>query len=481
MMKKYPEYKDSGMKWLGEVPEHWEVMRLKYIVKANTDALAEGTDPEYIFDYLDIGSVGTGKIVEKPKKLVFNKAPSRARRIVKRNDIIISTVRTYLKATYHFSEDVKDLIVSTGFAVLSPIGVLPGFLGYFVQSDDFINEVIRESVGASYPAINTDRLVCIPITYPYPEGEQTHIVKYLDWKTKMINKYIKKKRKLIEYLKEYKKGIIDAAVTGKIDVREWKPGMDISELKPYPRYKDSGVEWLGEVPKHWEAKPGRALLHQKKDKNTGMQEKTVLSLSYGKIVIKPKEKLHGLVPESFETYQIVNPGDIIIRPTDLQNDWVSLRVGYVEDKGIITSAYLCLTTETNLESYYGYLLLHCYDLIKVFYGLGSGLRQNLSYLDFKYLPIILPSTEEQKQIISFAVYMNKRIDEEVERLDTQIELIKEYRTRLISDVVTGKIDVRDVEIPDHEGTERDETTEEETDGEEEETLPQEEERDYAEV
>ena len=104
-------------------------------------------------------------------------------------------------------------------------------------------------------------------------------------------------------------------------------------LQPYPDYKESGVSWFRQIPAHWGIHPGLAAYRPKQHKNTGMLETTVLSLSYGQIVIKPPEKLHGLVPESFETYQIVDPGDIIIRPTDLQNDWLSLRVGLSKQRG----------------------------------------------------------------------------------------------------------------------------------------------------
>ena len=181
-------------------------------------------------------------------------------------------------------------------------------------------------------------------------------------------------------------------------------------LKPYPQYKNSGLPWLGDVPKHWDQLPGIAVLSEKQIKNTGLKEKTVLSLSYGKIVIKPIEKLHGLVPDSFETYQIVEPGDIIIRSTDLQNDKVSLRVGEVKNDGIITSAYLCLRPMNGFHSRYAYLLLHGLDLMKVFYGLGSGLRQNLSWTDFKRLPFFLPQLDEQHQIARYLDWKTSQIN-----------------------------------------------------------------------
>ena len=130
------------------------------------------------------------------------------------------------------------------------------------------------------------------------------------------------------------------------------------EQKSYPSYKSSGVEWLDGIPEHWEILPGRACLREKKQANTDLQVETVLSLSYGQIVVKPKEKLHGLVPASFETYQIVDPWDIVIRPTDLQNDHTSLRFGLSRHRGIITSAYLCFLTKNYITQEYGYLLLH---------------------------------------------------------------------------------------------------------------------------
>ena len=148
--------------------------------------------------------------------------------------------------------------------------------------------------------------------------------------------------------------------------------------KPYPAYKDSSLPWLSHIPAHWQELPGFSAYRERQVKNTGMIESTVLSLSYGKLVVKPPERLHGLVPMSFETYQIVDPGNIIIRPTDLQNDWTSLRVGLAKEKGIITSAYLCLNTVGPLVPEYGYLLLHTYDLRKVFYGLVR-ITQNLSF------------------------------------------------------------------------------------------------------
>ena len=216
----------------------------------------------------------------------------------------------------------------------------------------------------------------------------------------------------------------------------------IADLKPYPAMKDSGVEWLGEVPSHWTRLPGRACYREKKVPNKGLTETTVLSLSYGHIVVKPPEQLHGLVPSSFETYQIVEPGDIIVRPTDLQNDWNSLRFGLSRNRGVITSAYMCLYTEEVVMRPYGHLLLHTYDLKKVFYGLGSGLRQNLDWRDFKYLPCIVPPLPEQAAIVRYLDHADRRIRRYIRAKQKLITLLEEQKQALIHQAVTGQIDVR---------------------------------------
>lgn len=208
------------------------------------------------------------------------------------------------------------------------------------------------------------------------------------------------------------------------------------KLAPYPEYKDSGVSWLGKIPTHWDVKPGMAFISQRKEKNVGMKESTVLSLSYGQIVVKPPEKLHGLVPESFETYQIADPGNIIIRGTDLQNDKTSLRVGKVRNRGIITSAYLCLQANEKINPDYAHLLLHGYDLMKIYYGMGSGLRQNLDFSDFKRLPVLVPSPTEQNKIHKYVESVHSQINKFIRNKRRFIELLKEQKQNVINQAVT---------------------------------------------
>lgn len=212
--------KPSGIEWLGDVPVHWEVRRLKHWVGINEAVLPETTNPDFEFRYLEIGAVCTGVLIDEPSTIRFADSPSRARRIVRSGDTIVSTVRTYLKAVW-FAEDVNDdLICSTGFAVLTPRQeTAPKFVSYLAQSNAFTDRVTAESVGIAYPAIAESRLssfhVCVP-----PLPEQVAIVKYLDKATADVDAAIARARRHVELLREYRTRLIADVVTGKLDVRE---------------------------------------------------------------------------------------------------------------------------------------------------------------------------------------------------------------------------------------------------------------------
>jgi type I restriction enzyme, S subunit len=213
----------------------------------------------------------------------------------------------------------------------------------------------------------------------------------------------------------------------------------IANLKPYPEYKSSGLPWLGSVPSHWEMRPASGAYTPTHERNLGMKEKTVLS-HYGRIVIKPPEKLRGLVPESFETYQIVNPGDIVLRTTDLQNDHTSLRVGLVRDRGIITSAYLALKVKSDVRPEFGYQFLNVWDSSKAIYGYGSGLRQNLDFSHFKRMSVSVPSPSEQEAIVRFVTHANGRLERAIRAKRKVITLLEEQKQVTIQRTVTRGLD-----------------------------------------
>lgn len=213
--------KDSGVEWLGKVPEHWVLKPIKFLSKINQSTLAETTDENLEIQYVDIGSVSTTYGIQKIEQYIFSKAPSRARRIVTDKDIIVSTVRTYLKAIAYIDNPPKNLIVSTGFAVLTPLEkiIKSQFARYAFLAEQFIGEVISKSKGISYPAITATELADIKIPLP-PISEQVKIIENLDAECQKIDTLIAKQRELIEKLKSYRTSIISHAVTGKINVRK---------------------------------------------------------------------------------------------------------------------------------------------------------------------------------------------------------------------------------------------------------------------
>lgn len=209
------------------------------------------------------------------------------------------------------------------------------------------------------------------------------------------------------------------------------------KYQAYPEYKDSEVEWIGCIPKNWQVTPLFGVASTESIKNESGSESNVLSLSYGNIIKRDVEENFGLLPESFNTYQMVNPGELILRLTDLQNDKRSLRVGYSKEKGIITSAYLKLIAERNkLNDRFLYRLLHSYDTTKVFYGMGGGLRQSMKFDDMRRLPILVPLLDEQLKIANFLDHETAKIDALIEKQQQLIKLLKEKRQAVISHAVT---------------------------------------------
>lgn len=213
--------KDSGVEWLGEVPAHWEVKRLKYVADHNSQTLGEDTDPDLLISYVDISSVELFRGIVRKEVIMFYEAPSRARRLVKAGDTIISTVRTYLKAITYIENVLENLVVSTGFAVMSPKGMNSQYLSYYLQNEIFISMIVANSIGVSYPAINPSEIVKFPCAIP-KEKEQKEIVQYLKDELEKIDYNIDLTNQAIELLKEYRISLITSAVTGKVDVKIFK-------------------------------------------------------------------------------------------------------------------------------------------------------------------------------------------------------------------------------------------------------------------
>lgn len=205
------------------------------------------------------------------------------------------------------------------------------------------------------------------------------------------------------------------------------------------KMKDSGIEWIGDSPIEWNKFTIGQLFEQVKQKNTGLIEKNLLSLSYGRIKRKDINSGDGLLPESFEGYNIIEKDDIVLRMTDLQNDKTSLRQGIAEERGIITSAYITMRSIHKVSPRFVYYQLYGFDVSKGYYGMGSGVRQGVNWKDIKKLSLILPNLELQNKIAKFLDEKTALIDDIITDTKQTIEELKSYKQSLISEIVTKGI------------------------------------------
>ncbi len=211
--------------------------------------------------------------------------------------------------------------------------------------------------------------------------------------------------------------------------------------KKYTSYQPSRTLWQEEIPSHWQETDLRMVFSENKERNTGLIERNLLSLSYGKLKRKDIDNAIGLVPASFEGYQIIGNGYIVLRFTDLQNDKKSLRVGYCPERGIITNAYVAIAPKENTFSKYYYYQLHFLDTIKYFYNLGGGVRQSLSYKEFGRETVIVPEPAEQIKIAAFLDYKLAKIDRFVRKKKQLIKLLNEQKAAIINQAVTKGLDL----------------------------------------
>jgi len=212
--------KNSGVKWIGEIPEHWEISKIKYQAYINKNILSEQTDEYQEINYIDISSVNSKGEISNVESYIFKEAPSRARRIVFKGDTIVSTVRTYLKAIATIEKNEKNLICSTGFAVLTPKKNIDAkYLSFLFKTSIYIDEIVSRSTGVSYPAINASEIGNLECILPTLEEQQV-IVNFIESSISEIDKLVKVNIKQIEKLKEYRQSLVYEAVTGKIDIRD---------------------------------------------------------------------------------------------------------------------------------------------------------------------------------------------------------------------------------------------------------------------
>lgn len=441
-MNGYPIYKLIDLPWLSEIPVHWSVLRNKNIFSEVKDTVGSDSASYTLLSLTLKGIIprdiesGKGKF---PKDFDTYK-------IVKTGNMafclfdIDETPRTVGLSAY-------DGMLTGAYTIFQVGNVNARYTFYYYLALDNI-KALRPLYSGLRKTINARTFLGTKFPLP-PRKEQDQIVRFLDWKTSRINRLISLRKRQIEELEELKRSRVGHLIMG--------------QSKDIPQRK-TAISWVKTIPVHWSEKSLIQFAEEQLIKNTGMVEDNLLSLSYGKIIKKDINTTDGLLPASFEGYQIVHDGNIILRLTDLQNDHKSLRTGLTTQTGIITSAYTCLKVRTGILPEYLQLQLHVADLCKVFYGMGGGVRQSIGFKDIHTLLIAIPPIDEQQSILELVHSVEEPVNRAIQKSREIIATLEDLKNRLISDVVTGKIDVRDIEIPEYEFVEED------SDGEDEENI-----------
>ena len=433
----YPAYQPSGVEWLGDVPAHWEVRRLKYLATVNDEALPETTDPDMEITYVDIGNVDSVAGITGTEDLAFEDAPSRARRIVRQGDVIISTVRTYLKSIARIGPTDANLIVSTGFAVIRPQKLDGGFAAYAMGSPYFVDRVVAHSVGVSYPAINASELACLDIALP-PRPEQRAIAAFLDRETARIDALVAKKERLVELLQEKRTSLITHAVTRGLD-----PGAPM---------KDSGVEWLGEIPAHWEIAPVYAryevalgkMLDTKRisGESLGSYVRNV-DVQWDSVNIDDLPKMDFSAQER-KQYRL-QPGDLLVcegGEVGRTAIWQSNSGECFYQKAIHR---VRPRSQGDVPRFFYYLMYSTARRGIFLAGTNPNTIPHLTAVQLRRYRFPFPPESEQKAISSFLDQETAKLDSLVAKIREAIARLSELRTALISAAVTGRIDVREEE------------------------------------
>lgn len=436
-MKRYDSYKDSGVKWIGEIPSHWKIepfgRHFQYgkglpITKANLQEKGIAViSYGQIHAKENLGTTLSDGLVRYVSSKYLETNPQS---LLKQGDFVFADTSEDIEGSGNvaFNDYPHPIFAGYHTVIAHPIDLIfPKYDAYLFQSKYWKSQIQSLVNGVKVYSINKSIIKQSILLFP-PLLEQRAIVSFLDTELGKIDTYMDKEQQLIERLKELKQSLIARAVTHGIN--------------PNVKMKPSGINWIGEIPEHWEVKRLSQVAKEYFISNKDIHHQNLLSLSYGKIIRKDIKTTKGLLPSSFDNYQVVKNGVIVLRLTDLQNDHRSLRVGLAREEGIVTSAYLSIICRNNITSEYLYEQLHCNDIHKVFYGMGDGLRQSLNWDGLRNLLIALPPLSEQHAIVDYLQDKTSKIDKLISEKTRELEYMKELRQRIISDAVTGKIDVR---------------------------------------
>lgn len=431
---RYPSYKELSAPGHPLLPSHWELKPVKSVASHNDDVLEEDAEPDFEILYVDISGVSADRGIVEKLPMRFEHAPSRARRRVRHGDVIISTVRTYLKAIARIQNPEENLVVSTGFAVVRPrSGLEPEFLAHALSSSTFLEAVISRSTGVSYPAINASELVSLPIPVP-PIEEQRAIARFLDRETAKIDALVAEQERLIELLKEKRQAVISHAVT--------------KGLNPNAPMKDSGIEWLGSIPAHWSIKrlknlspfitvgivveptsyvsdSGLPFIYGGDIREGVIDHENARRISREASAANEKTLLRA---GDLLTVRVGAPGVTAVVPKECEGG--NCASVMLVRRGAFNSDWLALVMNTRVVRF---------QVEVVQYGAAQE-QFNISHAINFWVPT--PPREEQDEIARQLHSQVSRIDELMEAATRSMDLLRERRAALISAAVTGQIDVR---------------------------------------
>ena len=435
-MKRYDTYKDSGVQWLGEIPGHWGCVPLKRLInKIESGVSANGSTSqaasENEFGVLKTGCVSFRVFNPFQNKLVVGEECKRLACPVRGGTIIVSRMNTpeLVGACAFIDKDYPNLFLPDRlWQVYFCDKTSAKFLHWMLNSQPVRNRYAQICIGSSSTMQNISQSQFSETIIPLPPlSEQHSIVSFLDAKCGKIDEWVTKKQKEVEHLQELKQRVIADAVT--------------RGLNPHVKMKATNIPWLKEIPEHWENKRLAAMFTDDIETNKDFQYKRAFKFNYGCLVPKNEIGDPDEYRDVYVKYSIVNTGDILINGLNLNYDFISQRVACAPSDGIITSAYVVCRPRPNVNYDYYTYLFKAMDSIKLFHGMGTGIRLTLSFKELKKQMLPVPPLEEQKQIVAYIVDKTSKIDNLIVNITKEIECIKEYKQRLISDVVTGQIKV----------------------------------------
>ena len=430
-MKQYPKYKDSGVSWIGEIPEGWTAVPIYAIAK--NFSKGQGITKDQVYEDGDTPCVRYGEIYSKYDNS-FAECLSKTKLTEISNPSYFEYGDVLFAGTGELIEEIgksivylgKEKCLAGGDIIVMKHTQTPEFLSYCLNSSAVQQQKSYGKTKLKVVHISKDKIKRVVIALP-PLSEQHAIVSYLDKKTAQIDRFISEATKEIEKLNELKQAQIAHLVTHGLN----------SDVP----MKNSGIVWIGQVPEHWEVRKMKFLFDERTEKNHPEEPILCATQAHGVIPQSMYDNRVVVVNTGFQNLKFVEVGDFVISLRSFQGG-----IEYAHYQGIISAAYTILRSKGDLTNDYTRYLFKSFPFIQLLKTCVKGIRegQNINYDMLKNNYLFVPPKQEQTAIVSAINILNKRIDMLTSQLVDQINHLKELKQRIISDAVTGKIDVREV-------------------------------------